>query len=37
MGGLSSDSSDEDLKEYFEQFGKVSLVGVNITTHILEL
>ena len=24
VGGLSSDSSDEDLREYFEQFGKVS-------------
>lgn len=23
VGGLSSDSSDDDLKEYFEQFGKV--------------
>ncbi len=24
VGGLSADSSDEDLKEYFEQFGRVS-------------
>jgi RNA recognition motif-containing protein len=24
VGGLSSESCDEDLKEYFEQFGKVS-------------
>ena len=23
MGGLSSDSTEEDLREYFEQFGKV--------------
>ena len=29
MGGLSSDSCDEDLKEYFEQFGKVSPPGVS--------
>ena len=24
MGGLSSDSCEEDLRDYFEQFGKVS-------------
>ncbi len=23
MGGLSSDSNEDDLREYFEQFGKV--------------
>ena len=27
VGGLSSDTTEEDLKDYFEQFGAVSIVG----------
>ena len=26
VGGLSSDTTEEDLKDYFEQFGAVSLM-----------
>ena len=26
VGGLSSDTTEEDLKDYFEQFGAVSII-----------
>ena len=33
VGGLSSDSTEDDIRKYFEQFGKVSCTHTHTHTH----
>lgn len=36
VGGLSTELSDDDIKSFFDKFGKVSVLTINLFNFLIE-